>query len=90
MCEYCSDAFIDLSAEDNAEREDISTNVIQGVMGELEVAALITENGTLMVEFCSDYDVRIVLNKKIRFCPMCGAEIQHPTPTERYRMTKER
>lgn len=83
MCEYCSDAFIDLKKEDNYPKM-LSVNKKHDMFGGVIYFSLsINEHGHLAVTADTDNGSEAFLNKKIRFCPMCGAEIPAITPTDR-------
>ena len=83
MCEYCSDAFTDVMKEDNFPKM-LSTNKKHNMFsGVVHFSLFINEHGHLAVSADTDDGSETFLNKKIRFCPMCGAKIPAITPTDR-------
>ena len=84
-CEYCDTALIDLY-----EADAIGKNILEireEIFGEeLLIEISIKENGNL-VFFTND---RYFAEKKIKFCPMCGAEIPKITPTQAHRMGRDK
>ena len=90
MCEYCSDAFIDLTVSDNSP-EPLDENRKRGLFGELVWLSLhVNEHGHLAVYADMGNGSKTILTKKIRFCPMCGAEIPRITPTDRHKRGRPR
>lgn len=86
MCEYCLNAFKGI--DDDWNTQSISENVFFNLAGDkFSIVNQIDERGCLRV-VAVGFDERVLTNKKIRFCPMCGAELPDPTPTEAARARK--
>jgi len=82
MCEYCCEAFTNCHEEDAYGKDVTYSKRTTFYGGEFDILTHIRESGTLSIAVIDYGDYYIVDEAKINFCPMCGAAIPHPTPTQ--------
>lgn len=82
MCEYCCEALINCHEED-AYGKDILVAERENFYGRyMDILNHITEKGTMTIAVNDHIDYVVLDEVKINYCPMCGAAIPNPTPTE--------
>lgn len=82
MCEYCCEALTNCEEVDVDGQKVTDADRSSFFGTRLEVFTHITEKGTLFQAVNDGFDLYILDEVEINYCPMCGAAIPHPTPTQ--------
>lgn len=82
-CKYCNVAFDDATLRD-LEHHDLFEELRKGIIGdELFFSVSVNEYGELQLSCDNGNEYVRIGSKKIKYCPMCGANIPDITPTQK-------